>query len=67
MMELEYVHTLERIRVCNVYGSVLYGRKNELWIYLNRLHGNGFSQNRIVVGDFNTTILHKERRGGILV
>jgi hypothetical protein len=67
MVKLIHLHSGMIFHLFNVYMSNSYREKEECWESLLGLEGMGYAQNCIIVGDFNTTIHIKEKRGGSIV
>ena len=68
MVELLDLEDNHHLCICNVYGPVLYYKKNKKnWNYLGDLREKNLHARSIVEGYFNTTISQSKRRGGARV
>ena len=55
------------ILVCNVYGPTHYRDKTIFWEDISSLGEDAQGKDSIFIGDFNTTKLQVEKRGGLIV
>ena len=58
---------IDLIYICNVYGPTHYREKMDFWDSLLSLKANLHGKDVIIAGDFNTTKLSLEKRGGSII